>query len=66
MQEAQDVGEEMFGTNDLKQLAEEMIEIMRKAPGVGLAAPQIGRSLKVRSCRHNQEHPVVLQRRHSA
>lgn len=37
----------MFGTEKLRQLADEMIEVMRKAPGVGLAAPQIGLALKV-------------------
>ena len=37
----------MFGTEKLKQLSEDMVAIMRKAPGVGLAAPQIGVGLKV-------------------
>ncbi|MGA9533099.1 MAG: peptide deformylase [Anaerolineales bacterium] len=29
-------------TSDLRQLADDMVETMRAAPGVGLAAPQIG------------------------
>ncbi len=32
---------------DLQQLIDDMIETMRVAPGVGLAAPQIGRSLQL-------------------
>ena len=31
----------------LRRLAEDMIETMRQAPGVGLAAPQVGRSLRL-------------------
>ncbi len=31
----------------LQQLIDDMIETMREAPGVGLAAPQIGQSLKL-------------------
>lgn len=33
---------EMLGTKKLRELAATMTEVMRKAPGVGLAAPQIG------------------------
>lgn len=33
--------------DELQQLIDDMIETMREAPGVGLAAPQIGRSLKL-------------------
>jgi peptide deformylase len=36
------VGPDLFGTAKLRQLAAVMAEVMRKAPGVGLAAPQIG------------------------
>ena len=32
---------------ELQQLIDDMIETMREAPGVGLAAPQIGRSIKL-------------------
>ena len=31
----------------LQQLIDDMIETMRDAPGVGLAAPQIGQSIKL-------------------
>jgi peptide deformylase len=31
----------------LRRLAEDMIQTMREAPGVGLAAPQVGRSLRL-------------------
>lgn len=37
---------ESFDTG-LRRLAEDMIETMREAPGVGLAAPQVGRSLQL-------------------
>ena len=43
-QEAQTV--EVFD-EDLKRLIDDMIETMREAPGVGLAAPQIGVSKRV-------------------
>jgi peptide deformylase len=33
---------ERFGTAELKELVATMAEVMRRAPGVGLAAPQIG------------------------
>jgi peptide deformylase len=35
-----------FGT-DLQALADDMVETMRLAPGVGLAAPQVGESLRL-------------------
>lgn len=34
-------------TPEIVRLIDEMIEIMHKAPGVGLAAPQVGESLRV-------------------
>jgi peptide deformylase len=37
----------MFGTPALRDLVRDMVETMRRAPGVGLAAPQIGVSLRV-------------------
>ena len=46
-QVAEDISEDRFGSQELQQLAEDMIEIMRDAPGVGLAAPQIGIGQKV-------------------
>jgi peptide deformylase len=36
------VAPDLFGTAKLRELAALMAEVMRKAPGVGLAAPQIG------------------------
>lgn len=33
--------------DDLKQLAQDMAETMYDAPGIGLAAPQVGKSLKL-------------------
>ena len=33
--------------DDLQQLIDDMIETMRDAPGVGLAAPQIGKSIQL-------------------
>lgn len=33
--------------NELQQLIEDMVETMREAPGVGLAAPQVGLPLRV-------------------
>lgn len=33
--------------DELQQLIDDMIETMREAPGVGLAAPQIGRSIRL-------------------
>ena len=33
--------------DQLQQLIDDMIDTMRDAPGVGLAAPQVGRSIKL-------------------
>ena len=41
------VATELFGTAKLRQLVATMTEVMRKAPGVGLAAPQIGVGLSL-------------------
>lgn len=35
------------GTSEIKKLAEDMIETMHAAPGIGLAAPQVGVSLRM-------------------
>ena len=45
---AQEVPEAMLGSEELRNLVNTMIETMRAAPGVGLAAPQIGVGLQVR------------------
>jgi len=44
---AHPVPRQLFGTPALNELAELMTEVMRQAPGVGLAAPQIGVPLRV-------------------
>ena len=44
---ARDVPTERLGTPALLQLVEIMVEVMRAAPGVGLAAPQIGVPLRI-------------------
>lgn len=49
-QVAQDVPPELLGSPWLLGLVEQMIAVMRAAPGVGLAAPQIGQPWKVRAC----------------
>jgi peptide deformylase len=45
--EAAPVPAEMLGTKKLRDLVASMVEAMRKAPGVGLAAPQIGVGLSL-------------------
>ena len=41
----------MYGSPELLELVQQMVDTMRAAPGVGLAAPQIGIPLRVRcSC----------------
>lgn len=44
---AKPVDESQIGSNELEALIDDMIETMRKAPGVGLAAPQIGVGLQL-------------------
>lgn len=44
---AADVPSSLFGTKALSRLIERMVDAMRAAPGVGLAAPQIGVPLRV-------------------
>ncbi len=44
---AREVPREQLGTPELKALVARMIESMREAPGVGLAAPQLGVPLRV-------------------
>lgn len=41
------VAREKFGTPELRALIDEMVATMRAAPGVGLAAPQIGVPLQI-------------------
>lgn len=51
LQVAQDVPPELLGSPWLLGLVEQMTAVMRAAPGVGLAAPQIGQPWKVRPAR---------------
>lgn len=44
---AEPVAEDEFGSKALRDLVRTMVESMRRAPGVGLAAPQIGVSKRV-------------------
>ncbi|MDR0799981.1 MAG: peptide deformylase [Endomicrobium sp.] len=48
--------------NDIKKLASDMLETMYSAPGVGLAAPQVGISLRlcVIDVDPNKKSPVVM------
>lgn len=48
-QPAQPVPEDMLGAGELIEIVADMYAEMRAAPGVGLAAPQIGINLQVRS-----------------
>ncbi|MEM7267709.1 MAG: peptide deformylase, partial [Pseudomonadota bacterium] len=46
-------------TDDLRKLADRMLETMYDAPGIGLAAPQVGvtKRLIVMDCQKDEEHP---------
>lgn len=46
-------------TPELRALADDMVETMRKAPGVGLAAPQVAQSVRlfVAELEESEEHP---------
>lgn len=46
-QVARPVERERIGSKELETLIDDMIETMRRAPGVGLAAPQVGVSLQL-------------------
>jgi peptide deformylase len=46
-QRAEEVAPERIGTPELQALVQRMVEAMRAAPGVGLAAPQLGVPLRV-------------------
>jgi len=52
--------------DEIRQLAEDMLETMYQAPGVGLAAPQVGRSLRLLVADpgdeedRNKRNPLVL------
>ncbi|KAK4713277.1 hypothetical protein R3W88_019184 [Solanum pinnatisectum] len=44
---SQDVPLEEIGSERIQKIIDEMVKVMRNAPGVGLAAPQIGIPLKI-------------------
>lgn len=46
-EEARDVNPDEIGSERIQKIIDDMINVMRKAPGVGLAAPQIGIPLKI-------------------
>ncbi|KAA8541897.1 hypothetical protein F0562_023049 [Nyssa sinensis] len=46
-EQAQDVPLEEIGSERIQKIIDDMVKVMRKAPGVGLAAPQIGIPLKI-------------------
>lgn len=49
-------------TPELVELAESMLDTMYEAPGIGLAAPQVGHSIRlvVVDCAHEDEDPQPL------
>lgn len=46
---AREVEVEEIGSDRIQKIIDDMVKVMRKAPGVGLAAPQIGIPLRVSS-----------------
>lgn len=57
---AKDVPVEQLATPEFQQLIAKMTDAMRKAPGVGLAAPQLGVSLRVLVLEDRQELQASL------
>ncbi|KAJ3671213.1 hypothetical protein LUZ60_008639 [Juncus effusus] len=53
---AREVEKEEIGSEKLEKIIDDMIAVMRKAPGVGLAAPQIGVPLKIIVLEDTQEY----------
>lgn len=47
---AQEIQPEEIGSERIQKIIDDMVKVMRKAPGVGLAAPQIGIPLRVSNC----------------
>lgn len=47
---AQEVRPDEIGSDRVQKIVDDMVMVMRKAPGVGLAAPQIGIPLRVSIC----------------
>jgi peptide deformylase len=46
---------------DLQQLIDDMVETMRQAPGVGLAAPQVGESIRLIVVEYGEENEAEEQ-----
>ena len=46
---------------DLQELIDDMIETMRQAPGVGLAAPQVGESIRLIVVEYGEEKDSEVQ-----
>lgn len=59
-QRAAPVDVALFGSTALHALVEVMVDVMRRAPGVGLAAPQIGVPLRVFVAEDPEERLVQL------
>ena len=51
-------------TSDMAKLAEDMIETMYKSAGIGLAAPQVGRSIRLIvvdiTGEEEEKNPIIL------
>ena len=67
-QRARSLTVEEIRSASMQRLIEQMRDTMREAPGVGLAAPQIGQSLRLAVIEDRQEYlegvaPTVLQER---
>ncbi len=58
---AQSVPPERLRTDELQQLVEDMVETMRAASGVGLAAPQVDAELQIfiYACEGNERHEEI-------
>jgi peptide deformylase len=53
-------------TPEIRRLIEDMIDTMRAAPGVGLAAPQIGVSQRILVIEYSEEEPEASDRPEAA
>ncbi len=67
-QQARPLTVEEIHSADVKRLIEQMRDTMRQAPGVGLAAPQIGQGLQLAVIEDREEYlrgsdPAILQER---
>ncbi len=57
--QAKEIDLNKFDKDELVQLAADMVLTMKKAPGVGLAAPQIGKSLQLITVERTPQ-PLIL------